>query len=84
MISGALDGKAWINLVNSRAWGDYDSEAGKWIPLRIGQGRGGIVAVVAEKISPQYIKHNQESVPGTEVFDNEGNKIRVNTATAPA
>ncbi|MGI7011993.1 tail fiber domain-containing protein [Citrobacter braakii] len=36
--------------------------------------RFGIIAEDAEKIAPQYIKHNQEPVPGTEVFDDEGNK----------
>ena len=37
--------------------------------------RFGIIAEDAEKIAPQYIKHNQFPVPGTEVFDDEGNKI---------
>ena len=36
--------------------------------------RFGVIAEDAEKIAPQYIKHNQEPVPGTEVFDDEGNK----------
>lgn len=37
--------------------------------------RFGIIAEDAEKIAPQYVKHNQFPVPGTEVFDDEGNKI---------
>lgn len=36
--------------------------------------RFGIIAEDAEKIAPQYIKHNQEPIQGTEVFDDEGNK----------
>lgn len=37
--------------------------------------RFGVIAEDAEKIAPQYIKHNQFPIPGTEVFDDEGNKI---------
>lgn len=37
--------------------------------------RFGVIAEDAEKIAPQYVKHNQFPIPGTEVFDDEGNKI---------
>lgn len=37
--------------------------------------RFGIIAEDAEKIAPQYIKHNQFPIEGTEIFDDEGNKI---------
>lgn len=38
--------------------------------------RFGIIAEDAEQIAPQYIKHNQFPVEGSEVFDDEGNKVR--------
>lgn len=37
--------------------------------------RFGIIAEDAELVAPQYIKHNQFPIEGTEVFDEEGNKI---------
>lgn len=37
--------------------------------------RFGVIAEDAEKIAPQYIKHNQFPIQGTEIFDDEGNKI---------
>ncbi|ELM7715843.1 tail fiber domain-containing protein [Escherichia coli] len=37
--------------------------------------RFGIIAEDAEVIAPQYIKHNQEPIPGTEVFNEDGHKI---------
>lgn len=37
--------------------------------------RFGVIAEDAEKIAPQYVKHNQFPIPGTEVFDDDGNKI---------
>lgn len=37
--------------------------------------RFGVIAEDAEKIAPQYVKHNQFPIPGTEIFDDEGNKI---------
>lgn len=37
--------------------------------------RFGIIAEEAEEHAPQYVKHNQFPIPGTEIFDDEGNKI---------
>lgn len=37
--------------------------------------RFGIIAEEAEKVAPQYIKHNLVPIEGTEVFDDEGDKI---------
>lgn len=36
--------------------------------------RFGIIAEDAERVAPQYIKHNRVPIEGTEVFDSEGNK----------
>ncbi|QMR48146.1 tail fiber domain-containing protein (plasmid) [Citrobacter freundii] len=46
--------------------------------------RFGIIAEDAEKIAPQYIKHNQFPVEGTEVFDDEGNKVREEYCDRPS
>ncbi|HEC0444222.1 tail fiber domain-containing protein [Escherichia coli] len=37
--------------------------------------RFGVIVEDAEIIAPQYIKHNPEPIPGTEVYDEAGNKI---------
>ncbi|ELI7044663.1 tail fiber domain-containing protein [Salmonella enterica] len=37
--------------------------------------RFGIIAEDTEQVAPQYIKHNQFPVVGSELFDDEGNKI---------
>nr|WP_249414837.1 tail fiber domain-containing protein [Citrobacter freundii] len=37
--------------------------------------RFGFIAEDAEQVAPQYIKHNQFPVEGSEVFDDEGNKV---------
>lgn len=37
--------------------------------------RFGIIAEEAEEHAPQYVKHNQFPIHGSEIFDDEGNKI---------
>lgn len=37
--------------------------------------RFGVIAEDAEIVAPQYIKHNQFPIPGTEVYNEEGEKI---------
>ena len=46
--------------------------------------RFGVIAEDAEKIAPQYIKHRIYPIPGTEVYDDEGEKIHEDVCDRPS
>lgn len=46
--------------------------------------RFGVIAEDAEQVAPQYVKHHQFPIQGTEVFDDEGNQLSVEYRDRPS
>lgn len=51
---------------------------------KLERNRFGIIAEDAEKVAPQYIKHNNIPVSGSQVYDDEGNKIHEDYEDRPS